>query len=76
MVVCMLWVLCVVMYRVLRRAYLSCRRILPTVVCLSMISKHPQRRPLGLSSHEKFWLPKPPFGWYISPAASQNWIVP
>ena len=54
--VCLLWVLCVVRQRSLRRAYLSSRRILPTVQCLSMISKHPQRRPLGLSSHAKFYL--------------------
>jgi hypothetical protein len=51
--VCLLWVLCVVRYRALRRVDQSSRGVLPSVVCLSVISK-PQQwgglSPLGLSS--------------------------
>ena len=37
--VCLLWMLCVVMYRSLHRADHSSRGVLPTVVCLSVIVK-------------------------------------
>jgi len=36
-VICVLWVLCVVTYKSLRRADHSSRRFFPTVVCLSVI---------------------------------------
>jgi hypothetical protein len=39
MVVCLLWVLYFVRYRSLRRADHSCRGVLPSVVCLSVIVK-------------------------------------
>jgi hypothetical protein len=41
--VCLLWVLCVVRYRSLRRADHSSRGFLSTVVCLSVIAKPGQR---------------------------------
>jgi hypothetical protein len=54
--VCFLWVLCVVRYRSLQLADHLPRGVLPSVVCLNLISK-PQwwggLGPLGLSSHEK-----------------------
>jgi hypothetical protein len=52
--VCLLWVLCVVRQRSLRRADHSSRGVLPSVVCLSVIEE-PHRESLGLlwlSSHE------------------------
>jgi hypothetical protein len=39
MYVCLLWVLCVVRYRSLRRADHSSRGVLPSMVCLSVIVK-------------------------------------
>ena len=51
---CLLWVLCVVRYRPLRRADPSSRGVLPSVVCLSVIVKPWQGWGLGqleLSSH-------------------------
>jgi hypothetical protein len=48
--VCLLWVLCVVRYRCLRRAYHSSREALPSVVCLSAISKPRQWGGPGPSS--------------------------
>ena len=51
---CLLWVLCAVRYRPLRRADPSSRGVLPSVVCLSVIVKPWQGWGLGqleLSSH-------------------------
>ena len=50
------WVLCVVKYSSLRRTDRASTGVLPSVVCLSIISKPQQWRyvdPLQLSSHEK-----------------------
>ena len=55
--VCLLWVLCIVRYRSLRRADSSSRRVLPSVVCLSIISNSEPWRglhQLGLSSHKQY----------------------
>jgi hypothetical protein len=43
--VSMLWVLCVVRYRSLRRTDLSSREVLPTVVCLCDLEPSSMRRP-------------------------------
>jgi len=54
--VCSLWLVCVVRYRSLRRTDHSLRGVLPSVICLSMISKPQQWGVLGLrglASHEK-----------------------
>jgi hypothetical protein len=45
--VCLLWVLCVVSDRSVRRADHSSRGVLPSVVCLSVILKLQQREGLG-----------------------------
>jgi len=71
--VCLLWMLCVVRYRSLRRTDPSSTVVLPSVVCLSVISK-PQQwgpGPLGLSTHEnnynnKFLQNYPPKTLHIS----------
>jgi hypothetical protein len=52
--VCVLWVLCVVKWRSLRRAYHLSRGVLPIVVCLSVIEEIHRGGldPLGMSNHE------------------------
>ena len=51
MEVCLLWVLCVVKQRSLRRADHQFREVLPSGVCLCMIAKIRQGGPGPLSSH-------------------------
>jgi len=51
--VCLLWVLCVVTWASLRRADLSYRGVLLSVVCLS-VTQEPHGGSLGLSNYKKF----------------------
>ena len=53
---CLLWILCVVRYRYLRRADHSSRGVLPSVVCLSVIAKPCEERSwtaFGSNRHRK-----------------------